>query len=490
MPSPRHSSIAGQPPAFYRAAGRLRDVLRSLRFRLPAFFLVGIVLAGVISTAIAVGLFRDFARDRALAELRREADGLARLYAEQAVLVLDEERPPATFATKELERVSGNRLFYVGGPIFLDKPAVLPELPQSAVPQWRSGQVTAFEFKPPGESDTHLAVAHPLRLENQGPVFGALVVAEPKDELRDRWVTLIWRLALAFLVAIFVVGALAVYLSRRITQPVLELSDAADEIAGGNYEVSVPEVPGGGEIEHLAQRFSSMADRLSEAEEQERNFLMSVSHELRTPLTAIRGHVEALREGLADDPDARAQSLDVIASEAGRLERLVGDVLDLAKLDARRFTVLREEVDMARLLERAYTVFGDEARRRRIEYRAEVASRPVIVSDGDRVLQIVSNLLDNAFRWTPDGGTIELSLRADDGTVAVGVSDTGPGIRDDERERIFRPFWSRDGGGTGLGLAIARELAVALGGRIDLDTAPGEGSRFELVLPAELAERL
>jgi signal transduction histidine kinase len=457
-------------------------VLRSLRFRLPALFLVAIVLAGVISTAIAVGLFRDYARDRALSELRREANGLARLYAEQALRAIDEERPPATFATKALERATGNRLFYVGAPISLEKSAILPEVAQREVPQWRSGRVTDFEFVPPGETDTFLAVAHPLRLE--GKVFGALIVAEPKDELRNRWVTLIWRLALAFLVAILVVGAVAVYFSRRITQPVLELADAADEIAAGNYAVDVPEVPGGGEIQHLADRFGQMASRLSEAEEQERNFLMSVSHELRTPLTAIRGHVEALREGLADDPDARAQSLDVIASEAGRLERLVGDVLDLAKLDARRFTVLREEVDMAGLLERAYTVFGDEARRRKIDYRREVASRPVIVSDGDRVLQIVSNLLDNAFRWTPDGGTIELSLRAQDGTVAVGVSDTGPGIMVEERERIFRPFWSRDGGGTGLGLAIARELAVALGGRIELDSTPGEGSRFELVLPA------
>jgi two-component system, OmpR family, sensor kinase len=325
-------------------------------------------------------------------------------------------------------------------------------------------------------------VAQPLRL--RGQVFGALIVAEPKDELRDQWLTLIERLALAFVVAILVVGALAVYLSRRITRPVLELADAADEIAGGNYAVAIPEVPGGGEIEDLAERFRQMASRLSEAEEQERNFLMSVSHELRTPLTAIRGHVEALREGLADDPGARTMSLDVIAAEGARLERLVGDVLDLAKLDARRFTVLREEVDMAQLLERAYTVHGEEARRRGIDYRAEVGSRPVIVSDGDRVLQIVSNLLDNAFRWTPDGGMIGLSLLAEDGTVAVEVSDTGPGIQANERERIFRPFWSRDGAGTGLGLAIANELAVALGGRIDLDTEPGRGSRFVLVLPS------
>jgi signal transduction histidine kinase len=480
----RRSLLAAVRPhaTSYRAAA---GAMRSLRFRLPALFLLGIVLAGLISTAIAVGLFRDYARDRTLDDLRQEAAGLAPLYAQEAVRSLDEQRPPTAFATKELERASGNRLFYVGGRLFLEGAAVLPELPQSTVPEWRTGRVIEFEFEPPGEDGTFLAVAHPLRLENQGPTFSALVVATPRDELRDTWLTLISRLALAFLVAILVVGVLAVYLSRRITRPVLELSDAADAIAAGNYAVSVPDVPGGGEIEHLAERFRSMADRLSEAEEQERNFLMSVSHELRTPLTAIRGHVEALREGLADDPDARAMSLDVIASEAGRLERLVGDVLDLAKLDARRFTVLREEVDMAQLLDRAYTVYGDEARRRGIDYRREVGSRPVIVSDGDRVLQIVSNLLDNAFRWTPDGGAIALSLRAEDGVVAVGVSDTGPGIGADERERIFRPFWSRDGGGTGLGLAIARELAVALGGRIDLDTAPGEGSRFELVLPAE-----
>jgi signal transduction histidine kinase len=100
------------------------------------------------------------------------------------------------------------------------------------------------------------------------------------------------------------------------------------------------------------------------------------------------------------------------------------------------------------------------------------------------VLQIISNLISNAFRWTPDGGRVDLTLEAENGTVAVGVADTGPGIGEDERERIFRPFFSRDGGGTGLGLAIARELAVALGGRIELRSEPGLGSRFELVLPS------
>jgi len=163
-------------------------------------------------------------------------------------------------------------------------------------------------------------------------------------------------------------------------------------------------------------------------------------------------------------------------------------VLDLAKLDSHRFTVLREEVDMGRLLDQAYAAFGEEARRRSIDYRIDVEDRPVILSDGDRVLQIISNLLSNAFRWTPDGGRVELGLTSENGNVAVSVGDTGPGIKAEERERIFRPFFSRDhsrdGGGTGLGLAIARELALALGGKIELDTEPGKGSRFQLILPA------
>ncbi len=461
-------------------------MFRSLRFRLPAFFLAGIALAGIISTAVAIRLFQDHIRDQSLAELRREARGLTQLYARQAVLSIQEGRSAPEFVASELERATGDRLFYVGVPIFLGQGSGLRELPQSAV-DWealQAGRLIQFEFVPPGEDKTFLAVGQPLRFKGKGPVVGSLVVAKPKTELTAQWLTLVQLLFVALGIGLIVAGGLAWWLSRRIATPVRALSRAADRIAGGKYEVEVPEVPGRGEIRHLAERFREMAARLAEAEEQERNFLMSVSHELRTPLTAIRGHVEAMREGLVEDPETRAESLDVIAEEAGRLERLVGDVLDLAKLDAHRFTVLKEEVDMGQLLEQAYAAFGEEARRRGIDYRCDTRSRPVIVSDGDRVLQIISNLLSNAFRWTPDGGRVELALAADNGAVSVSVADTGPGIKPEERERIFRPFWSRDGGGTGLGLAIARELAVALGGRIELDSAPGRGSRFDLVLPA------
>ena len=462
-------------------------MLRSLRFRLPALFLAAIALAFVVASLIALRLFQEHTRTETLNELRREARGIAQLYAASALRTSDEDRAAPVFAAQTLEAATGDRIFYVGLNAFPGDDAGLTRLrPADLETDLSGGGIRTFEFTPPGEDRVLLAASYPLRPGGPNtPAFGSLVVAKPKNELRDAWLTLISRLAIAFLVSLAVVGALAWYLSRRITGPVLALSQAADEIAEGRYEVEVPRVPAGDEIGHLADRFREMAARLGEAEELERNFLMSVSHELRTPLTAIRGHVAALREGVVTDPELAEESLTIVAEEAERLGRLVGDVLDLAKLDAHRFTVLTEEVDMGRLCDRAYSTFADEARRRGIDYTQRSGEEPVIVSDGDRVLQIISNLLSNAFRWTPDGGRIDLALGSSNGAVTVDVVDNGPGIGAEEQERIFRPFWSRDGRGTGLGLPIAKELAVALGGRIELETEIGTGSRFRLVLPAK-----
>ena len=397
---------------------------------------------------------------------------------------VDEEKAAPAFAASKLEAATGDRLFFLGTSLSPGEDSGLTRVTLKDVGvDLSTTRIITFEFRPPGERRTFLApAAHPIR-PGGATVFGYLIVAKPKDELRNAWVTLLSRPAIAFLFSLVVVGALAFYLTRRITGPVLALSDAADEVSRGNYGVEVPRVPGGGEIGHLADRFREMTSRLAEAEELERNFLMSVSHELRTPLTAIRGHVAALREGVVNDPESIDASLEIVAGEAERLGRLVGDVLDLAKLDAHRFTVLTEEVDMGRLLERAYSTFSDEARHRGIDYTTEADAAPVIVTDGDRVLQIISNLLSNAFRWTPDGGRIDVALENRNGSVVVDVADSGPGITAEERERIFRPFWSTDGRGTGLGLPIARELAVALGGRIELQSDLGKGSRFRLVLP-------
>ncbi|MDX6467038.1 MAG: two-component system, OmpR family, sensor kinase [Gaiellaceae bacterium] len=455
-------------------------MLGSLRFRLPALFLLGVVLSGLVASLIAIRFFQSYTHSRAVDELRSESVGIQRLYARQA--------GAAIVPLPSLESaIGGDRIYFV--PAFLGAQLLQPVPPLPAktidISKLEAQGTTTLDLRV--KNRDYLAVARPLYLgEGSGAqLFGALVVAKPTSQLRSRSITLIERLAIAFGGGVIVAGLLGLYLTRRITRPLLALSQAADEVAAGHYGVEVPSTRGSDEIAHLSARFGDMAAKLSESEALSRNFLMSVSHELRTPLTAIRGHVAALREGVIDDAAMQQASLGVISEEALRLERLVGDVLDLAKLDAHRFTVLQEEVDLKHLCERAFTAFAEVARARVMDYRLDLRARPVIVTDGDRVLQIISNLLSNAFRWTPEGGRVELSLSEQGGWISVVVADSGPGVTTEERERIFRPFWSRDGGGTGLGLAIARELAVALGGGLDVRGEPGLGSRFELVLPAK-----
>src|SRR5262249_10105236 len=345
-------------------------------------------------------------RASATSELRNESAGLVLLYQQKAGV------GHVSTATLKLQLGGNKTVFWV--------PAVrrgsllagpLHELPSNALPAGAlvAGKPPAFGLTVHGTS--YLGVAREVTL---GPVnAGALIVAEPESALRSRWLQLFWELALAFGIGIPVAGILVVYFSRRIAGPLEQLATAADEVAAGHYDVAVPERTWGSEVERLAARFHEMTGRLAESEQLSRNFLMSVSHELRTPLTAIRGHVAALREGVLDDEESRRRSLDVISEEALRLERLVGDVLDLAKLDARRFALLREEVDMTALCERAYAAFAEEARTRGVDYELALGEGAVLITDGDRVLQIVTNLIANALHWTPAGGRVDLGLAPD-----------------------------------------------------------------------------
>ena len=461
-------------------------MLGTLRFRLTAVFLAVVLVFAVVSVALAAGLFRDVTREQSVEELKREASGLAALYAESALRSSDEGARAPEFAAEKLELATGEKLYYVGASLFPGQRFGLTRLSRAALGEIeldRDEQVIV-EFTPPGETRRYLAAAQPVQLVRGTEPFGWLVVAKPEAELREQWLTLFSRLALALIVGVVLAGLLFLWLSRRLTEPLRALTRATGHIAAGRYDVEIPEARGRDEIALLNERFRRMVAELAEAERLKRSFFMSVTHELRTPLTAIRGHVEALREGIVADEEQVQASLDIVAAETARLERLVGDVLDLAKLQAHRFTVRSEEVDLERVLDQAYGAFAEEARRREIEYSLTGAEEaPVIVSDGDRVLQVITNLLSNAFRWTPDGGRIELRLARVDGLVSVDVVDSGPGVPVSQRSRIFEAFVSDDVNGTGLGLPIAKELAVALGGGIELRADQGPGSRFRLVLP-------
>ncbi|MGN6799228.1 MAG: HAMP domain-containing protein, partial [Gaiellaceae bacterium] len=302
------------------------SIFGSLRVRLPLVFLAGIILAGLVTTLIAVRLFRDFAHDQALSKLSREAHGVAQLYANAVSASYasnntnksNDRRAPTSVTAQTLALATGDKIFFVG-PLRLFPGQVSQPIPglQRLPPttwDWISGKSGTFEFTPPGSHRRYYAVANPIVTGPTGvnpTPFGAIVVATPKTDVSRRVYDLIERLAIAGILGLLVSALLAWYLSRRIVRPVLQLSDAADAVARGDYDVKVPQrAPG--ELGHLSERFGEMASRLAEVEEMERNFLMSVSHELRTPLTAIRGHVSALREGVVADPDERTASLETV----------------------------------------------------------------------------------------------------------------------------------------------------------------------------------
>jgi hypothetical protein len=194
-------------------------MLGSLRFRLPALFLVGIVVSGVIAAAIALALFQNYAHKQLLVKLRREANGLTELYQKQAIAANDTGRKTLRFAPAQLERATGDKIFYVGADAFPGAgPTGLRQLPLNSV-DWRTEKTRTFEFRPPGFKRTYLAVQQPMRLAPGSAPFGALVVATPKTEIASGLRRLLERLGLALIGGILAAAVLGWYLSRRITRP-------------------------------------------------------------------------------------------------------------------------------------------------------------------------------------------------------------------------------------------------------------------------------
>jgi signal transduction histidine kinase len=466
-------------------------MLRSLRTRLALLFVGMLLLATVIAGAASIRLYQSYNRDQTKRELRGQVGGVAEYYANALVgSSAGGRQAPTPVTAQKFEQICGCRLYYTGPyPLFPQQRKNLSDA--GAHINYKSlnadDRVT-FEFRPPNEDRTFIGVAAPVVPKFQpgspGQALGAVVLAKPLADVNSAWTKVAGRVAAGTGVGLLVAFILATLVARRITRPLKQIGAAADRVARGDLEVNVvgPRTSDD-ELGQLAQRFQGMVDRLREVDELERNFLMRVTHELRTPVTAISGHVQAMNEGLVGPEDLDA-SLGAVGEEVRRIGRLVDDLLDLTRLEAHQFRLVREEVGLEALLEQAAGSFRDRARANDVTFDALTGGAPTILSDGDRVLQIVSNLLDNAFRWTPRNGTVTLSYANANGTTAIHISDTGPGIPHADQDAVFHPFYSRRGeGGTGLGLSIGRELAHALGGRLTVESEPGQGTTFTLSLP-------
>ncbi|HET8529018.1 MAG TPA: HAMP domain-containing sensor histidine kinase [Gaiellaceae bacterium] len=305
----------------------------------------------------------------------------------------------------------------------------------------------------------------------------------------DRMTPYVYSLLLAALVGGVLAAAVAFLLARRIARPVRRVAAASRELARGEHPKPVP-VEGGTELATLAEAFNDLAVQLARAQEAERSFLLSVSHELKTPLTAIRGYAEAVEDGAVDPREAAV----IVALEAARLERLVRDLLDLARMNRTDFSVHNAEIDLGEVIVDAVRRYQTAADGFGVALVADTDGPSPAIADADRALQVVSNLVENALRLTPAGGEVRVVARPG----LLRVEDTGPGLGDEERAHAFERFYLHERYGrerpvgTGLGLAIVKELTEAMGGSVRVESEPGRRTAFTVRLrrPAAVVSRV
>jgi len=279
---------------------------------------------------------------------------------------------------------------------------------------------------------------------------------------------------------ILVVGGIAAgRVVRRAAAPIADVMDAADRVASGDYGARV-EPRGTGDTRRLGRSFNAMAERLETNEARRRELLADVAHELRTPLSVIRGNVEGMVDGLYPIDAARLRPL---IEETTRMARLLEDLQTLSTAEAGALRLHPEPVDAAALVEEAVAAFGARAAARGIglESREEVGL-DTFEADPVRLGEVLANLLSNAVRHTPSGGTVTVTALREGARVVFEVTDTGPGIPAEQVPHVFERFVSSsDSGGTGLGLAIAKRLVEAHGGTIEAESdAAGTTMRFTI----------
>ena len=281
-----------------------------------------------------------------------------------------------------------------------------------------------------------------------------------------------------FVIMLLVLGAMVV---RRLVIPLDDLLNAADKVGHGDYSTRVRE-KGSREMRSLARAFNNMASRLNINDEQRRELLADVTHELRTPLTVVQGNLEGMLDGIYPPDEANLRSL---LEETNILSRLVEDLRTLALAESGAIQLKKEPVDLSMLIKETLAAFKTQADSTGVLLTSEAADDlPWLNLDPARIRQVISNLVANALRYTPQGGAISIHYQQAEGKATLDVHDTGPGIPPEELPHVFERFYkSADSGGMGLGLAIARHLVEAHAGLITVESVQGQGTTMRIVLP-------
>lgn len=469
-------------------------MFRSIRARLLVTYLLITVLGMMLVSAYLVYAFREFYITRSKLELRGWAEKLAETLA--GPLGEDEpDVPQARALTRAFPepRWATIRVFDAAGRLVAESRS--SELPEHRQYDSR-GVERALRTRSRVERDLpgmrpdreKRFIAEPVRDAATGRLLGVVRLSlYPVDF--ERVFAEVRNTAIATLLAAFALCSIvSLLVARGMARPVLEMRRFAEAIGGGRFGSHL-QVRSRDELGRLAEQLNRMSDRLMGAERDRREFLAAVSHELRTPVSNVQVTLESLLNGAAEDPALRERFLRAGLDETGRLGTLIRDLMDLARLEAGAVHMRHRELRLAELVEGAAAALEPRLRERALTLAREIPADLHVYADPDRLFQVLMNLLDNAIKFSPEGGTIRCQAATTRGQVRLHVQDQGPGITDEDLPRLFEAFYTADKsrargtGGTGLGLAIARRIVEAHAGRVVARTLPDSGAEFTVTLP-------
>lgn len=478
-------------------------MFKTLFSRMLATYLTVTLLLLTLLGAILGGMFRSQYIGEKESELRREAAEIGGIIREEYI-----DPKKRTVAREKLDMIVRKydallQLYFADGALGKDvrsdpasagkwAPIANLDMSDAAADIVQNGAVNVSTGDYAALTDVPIMTLRMPMSDANGAFLGAMLLHVDMSRTNASVRQVYMDVLLSALVAVILAFLAVSYITNRITRPIIEMNNAVKRFSAGEFDARV-KVLGGDEVSQLGESFNEMADDINALEQSRRSFVANVSHELRSPLTSMRGFLEAMQDGTIP-AEEQGRYFDVVIGECRRMTDMVNDLLDLARIESGTYELKLEPFDINELVIRTLLTFEARISAQHIEVVMDFdRERTIVEADAAQIAQVVRNLVDNAVKFSPEGGKLTLRIRSLREAAQISVEDEGEGIREEDLPYVFDRFFKGEkahtptGSSSGLGLSIVKRIVGQHGEQISASSRPGGGACFTFTL--KLAEQ-